>query len=96
MSFLGYQSDIATYFNKSKTVDCYIRKRNWSSYCDRIYDVWSTPVVSSRCGDTVNDLVRDGIDGHLIDDYKDYNAFAEKIAPLLLDGAMLSLSATRQ
>ena len=46
-------------------------------------------VVSSCCGDTVNDLVRDGIDGHLIDDYKDYNAFAEKIAPLLLDGAML-------
>ena len=88
IEFLGYQSDIATYFNKAK-LSIVTSERETGPLTAIESMMCGVPVVSSRCGDTVNDLVRDGIDGYLIDDYKDYNAFAEKIAPLLLDDAML-------
>lgn len=89
IEFLGYQSDIATHFNKAK-LSIVTSERETGPLTAIESMICGVPVISSRCGDTVNDLIRDGIDGYLIDNYDDHNAFAEKIAYLLTDDAILS------
>jgi glycosyltransferase involved in cell wall biosynthesis len=88
IEFLGYQSDIAKHFNKAK-LSIVTSERETGPLTAIESMMCGVPVVSSRCGDTVNDLIRDGIDGYLIDSYGDYSAFAEKIAHLLADDALL-------
>lgn len=85
IEFLGYQSDIAKYFNKAK-LSLVTSERETGPLTAIESMMCGVPVLSSRCGDTVNDLIRDGIDGYLIDNYDD---FPEKIAHLLTNDALL-------
>jgi len=88
IEFLGYQNDIATYFNKAK-LSIVTSERETGPLTAIESMMCGVPVIASRCGDMVNDLIKDGIDGFLIDTYEDYSAFAEKIAHLLADDATL-------
>ena len=88
IEFLGHQSDIATYFNKAK-LSIVTSERETGPLTAIESMMCGVPVISSRCGDTVNDLIIDGTDGYLIDNYEDHSAFAERIAHLLTDDTML-------
>jgi len=92
IKFLGYQSDIATYFAKSK-LSIITSERETGPLTAIESMMCGVPVISSRCGDTVNDLIRDGIDGYLINNYEDYDEYAKRIAYLLFnDTIRLSFS----
>ena len=82
VEFLGFKEDIATYFNKSKlSIVTSERETGPRSVLESM--MCGVPVITSRCSDTIIDLLKDDFNGLVIRNYEDVNSFAKVISKLL-------------
>ena len=81
IDFVGYQPDIWNWYNKGKI---FVLTSEREGFPYTVIEALSCglPVVTSNCGD-VCDIMKDGYNGIIINDYQDYTAFAEAIIKLL-------------
>jgi glycosyltransferase involved in cell wall biosynthesis len=83
ITFTGFQPDVERWFNQSRLFVLTSEREGFphtvieSMFC-------GIPVIASNCGD-ISDVIIDGSNGILINDYKDVDAFAESIIMLLRD-----------
>jgi glycosyltransferase involved in cell wall biosynthesis len=82
IEFLGYTSDIDDYLFSSK-IFVNPSERETGPYT--ILEAFScgVPVITSNCGDTVKDVVVNGYNGFIINDYDNVLQYVEKIVYLL-------------
>lgn len=85
--FTGYKKDVWSWFNKSKISVC-TSEREGFPYTIIESLSCGVPVIASNCGD-VSDVVKDGYNGILINDYQNYLSFAKAINELLTHPAEL-------
>jgi len=86
--FVGYQSDVWNWYNKAK-ISILTSEREGFPYSVVESLSCGVPVIASDCGD-VCDVVKDGYNGILIDEYQDYHSFAEAIIKLLQNPELMN------
>jgi glycosyltransferase involved in cell wall biosynthesis len=85
--FLGYQKNVWDWFNKAKiSVICSEREGLARSAVESMR--CGVPVITSNCGD-INDLIKDGFNGSIVNKYDDYEEYAQKILELLENDELL-------
>lgn len=82
VGFLGFQDDVAAIYKRSK-VSIITSERETGPLTAIESLLCGVPVVSTGCGDTVNDLIVDGENGFLVRDAEDIDEFASKVQYLL-------------
>jgi glycosyltransferase involved in cell wall biosynthesis len=90
VEFLGFKEDIATYFNRSK-LSIVTSERETGPLTVIESMMCGVPVIASRCSDTIIDLLRDGYNGSVIDDYQNVNSFAKVIIKLLQNPKVINM-----
>lgn len=85
--FVGYQSDVWEWYNKGK-ISILTSEREGFPYSVIEALSCGLPVISSNCGD-VSDVLKQGYNGFVIDNYQDYKNFAESIQKLINSPEML-------
>jgi glycosyltransferase involved in cell wall biosynthesis len=88
IDFVGYQSDIWNWYNKGK-IFVLTSEREGFPYAVSEALSCGLPVITSNCGD-VCDIIKDGYNGVIINDYQDYQAFAEAIVKLLQNPRLIN------
>jgi len=88
LDFVGYQSNVWDWFNKSK-ISVLTSEREGFPYAVIEALNCGLPIITSNCGD-VCDLVKDGYNGIIINDYYNYNEFARAIVKLLKNDELIS------
>jgi glycosyltransferase involved in cell wall biosynthesis len=83
ITFAGFQPDVEQWFNQSK-IFVLTSEREGFPYTVIEAMLCGIPVIASNCGD-ISDVITDGHNGILIDDYRDVDAFAASIITLLQD-----------
>ena len=88
INFVGYQSDIWNWYNKGKI---FVLTSEREGFPYAVIEALSCglPVITSNCGD-VCDIIKDGYNGVMINDYHDYQAFAEAIVKLLQNPCLIN------
>ena len=83
VELVGYVENVANYYNKGKV---FILTSSTEGLPRTAIEAMACgiPCVVSKAGD-IEDLVRDGENGFVVDDYSDIGKFAEKIMLLLCD-----------
>jgi len=79
--FAGFQPDVEQWFNQSK-IFVLTSEREGFPYTVIEAMLCGIPVIASNCGD-IADVIIDGCNGILINDYRDVDAFAASIIALL-------------
>ncbi|MFW5895307.1 MAG: glycosyltransferase [archaeon] len=87
VDFVGYQKNVEDWYNKSK-IFVLTSEREGFPYTVIESLKCGVPVITSDCGD-VCDLIEDGYNGFFIDNYYDYEAFADKIIEILENDKLL-------
>lgn len=87
INFVGYQSDVWYWYNKSK-ISILTSEREGFPYSVLESLNCGLPVIVSNCGD-ICDVIEDDYNGTIVDDYQDYNLFAEAIIRLLKDPILI-------
>lgn len=85
--FAGFQPDVEQWFNQSK-IFVLTSEREGFPYSVIEAMICGIPVIASNCGD-ISDVIINGHNGILINDYRDVDAFAESIIMLLRDPAAM-------
>lgn len=85
--FAGYQKNVWDWYNKSK-ISVLTSEREGFPYSVVESLSCGVPVVTSDCGD-VNDLIKDGYNGLIVEKYNDYAIFAQNIIWILDNNKML-------
>lgn len=85
--FVGYQSDVWNWYNKGK-MSILTSEREGFPYSVIEALSCGLPVISSNCGN-VSDIIKNGYNGFIIDDYQDHGKFAEAILKLMRNSEML-------
>lgn len=83
ITFAGFQPDVEQWFNQSRLF-VLTSEREGFPYTVIEAMLCGIPVIASKCGD-ITDVIVDGHNGILIDDYRDAGAFAASITALLND-----------
>lgn len=81
IDFLGYQPKLYEWYNRSK-LSVLTSEREGFPFTVIESLKCGVPVIVSDCGD-VPDIVKESINGRIISDYLDYNAYADVIVDLL-------------
>lgn len=81
LSFAGFQSNVWDWYNKSK-LSIVTSEREGFPYSIIESLKCGVPVISSNCGDVV-DIVKDGYNGRIIQEYDDIQGFADAIVETL-------------
>lgn len=81
--FAGFQPDVEQWFNQSRLF-VLTSEREGFPYTVIEAMLCGIPVIASNCGD-ISDVITDGHNGILINDYRDVEAFAASIVTLLND-----------
>ncbi|HDR72760.1 MAG TPA: glycosyltransferase family 1 protein [Methanoculleus sp.] len=81
--FAGFQQEVEQWFNRSR-IFVLTSEREGFPYTVVEAMLCGIPVIASNCGD-IADVIADGCNGILIDDYQDVDAFAASIVALLTD-----------
>jgi glycosyltransferase involved in cell wall biosynthesis len=81
IDFNGYQANTWEWYNRSK-LSVVTSEREGFPYTVIESLRCGVPVVTSNCGDVCN-IVEDSVNGIIMQDYQDYNGFAEAILMLL-------------
>jgi glycosyltransferase involved in cell wall biosynthesis len=79
--FAGFQSDVWNWYNKAK-ISVLTSEREGFPYSVVESLSCGVPVIASNCGDMC-DVLKDGYNGVIIEDYQDYESFATAIVKLL-------------
>ena len=79
--FVGFQTDIWNWYNKAK-LSVITSEREGFPYSAVESLSCGVPVITSNCGD-ICDVIKDGYNGEIIDDYQAYESFATAILELL-------------
>jgi glycosyltransferase involved in cell wall biosynthesis len=82
IDFLGHVEDVGLFFSKSK-LSIITSERETGPFSAIESMMCGVPVISSACGDTVNDIVTNGYNGHLIKNHGSIEDFAKQIRDLL-------------
>lgn len=85
--FVGYQSDVWKWYNRGK-ISTLTSEREGFPYSVVEALSCGLPVISSNCGD-VSDVLKNGYNGFIIDDYQDHNELAEVIFKLMSNSELL-------
>ena len=88
VDFAGYHSDIWNWYNKSK-ISILTSEREGFPYSIIESLSCGVPVITSNCGD-ICDVIKDGYNGILINDYQDADSFAKAIIELLQNSQTLT------
>jgi glycosyltransferase involved in cell wall biosynthesis len=81
IDFVGYQSDAWNWYTKAK-ISVLTSEREGFPYSVIESLSCGVPVITSNCGD-VCDVIKDCYNGVIIEDYHDYQSFAEAIIDVL-------------
>lgn len=92
INFVGYQSDVWYWYNKSK-ISILTSEREGFPYSVLESLNCGLPVIASNCGD-ICDVIEDDHNGIIVDDYQDYNSFAEAIIRILKDPILIKKYST--
>jgi glycosyltransferase involved in cell wall biosynthesis len=85
--FVGYQTNVWDWYNKAK-ISVLTSEREGFPYSVVESLSCGLPVISSDCGD-VNDLLKTGYNGFVINRYTDYEAFAFNIGNIMRNKRVL-------
>lgn len=88
IQFAGYQESVIEWYNRSR-LSILASEREGFPYTIIESLKCGVPVVTSNCGD-VTDIVRDGFNGRIVNNYRDHQGFAEAILDLLQNPVRLS------
>lgn len=86
IDFVGYQKDVAYYYNSSKVFVLTSEREGFPNVFLEAM-MCGLPSVVSNCGD-ITDVAKDGFNCILIPKYNDYEGFANAIIHLLEDGEL--------
>lgn len=86
--FVDYQSDVWNWYNKGK-ISVLTSEREGFPYSVVEALSCGLPVISSDCGD-VSDILKHGYNGFIIDNYQDYNSFADAMIRLLQNPKLIA------
>ncbi len=89
VEFLGFQDNIAYWFNVSK-LSILTSERETGPFSVIESMMCGVPVISSRCSDSVIDLVKTCENGIVVNDYQDVQSFTVEIYKLLKNTELLS------
>lgn len=88
INFVGYQSDIFYWYNKGM-ISILSSEREGFPYSVIESLSCGLPLVASNCGD-ICDFIKDGYNGIIVADYRNYHSFAEAILKLLRNSQLLN------
>lgn len=93
VELLGYVENVTEYYNSGKV---FVLTSSTEGLPRTVIEcmAYGVPCVVSKVGD-IEDLVKDGENGFVVDDYVDINKFAEKIMLLLRDENQYALFSER-
>jgi len=83
LHFAGYQSDVWNWYNEAK-ISVLTSEREGFPYSVMESLSCGVPVITTNCGD-VTDIVKNGYNGVIIEDYTQHQLLSEAIVKMLID-----------
>ena len=88
--FTGHVQNVNSYLNESK-IFIHTSERDTGPFTVLEAMQHGLPIISSKCGDMVNDIIINGFNGFLIEGYNDVDSYINKICLLLSNKSIYSI-----